>query len=194
MTLNNLLTEYTLLPNPPEYIDVSYLYGRLRSRFGMRRVRDDVPPADIPTIAQNVVDVNNGFLKSLFEMQVSPFKTWAETTTNTRNITTHSTGNATSNVTGNSSAQSNVNAFNSATSAPERDSTEENAQHGTSDTTTDGTTADNDSGERSGYGYRDYFYALEHIRAAYDVLINLITDEILNLYVSPLDVVIGGAE
>lgn len=188
MTLNEYLTNHSLLSNPPDFLNVSFLTNRIKSRYGFRRIRNDVSVDDIAAFAQNVIDINFDFLKNLFSIGLNPWETWSEKTSGTSETDGKNSGTSTQTTSANAITQNNVNAFNSNVSLPDNDSSQNSS--GNSATTVNDTNSvkSKNSGTRTGFNFRDYEYALNHYRACYDILINLISVEILNLYVSPNDI------
>lgn len=186
MTVRQYLQTYnTLFTNPPEFLNVNYFNERLKSRFGFIKIRNDIPVDEIANIAQNVLDINAEFLSALFAFAPTPLKTWGETSKNDRTTTTNSETSGETKSTGHTDGQENVSAFNSTTSVPNTDNVSNSTQNTTANSTGKTDLVDNDLGERSGYNFRDYEYALNHFRSTYDIVINLVIVDILDLYVSP---------
>lgn len=192
MTLNNFLQNYTLLANPPDFLNVSFLIQRFKSRYGFRTVRNDVNTNELSFIAQNVIDINFDFLKNLFSIAPNPWETWEEKSNENRATTGESNSNSTQTSNGKTATQNNVNAFNSTESKPESDSETTAENSSAVEGETHNTVNDISTGTRSGFNFRDNEFLLSHYKSAYDIVINLISNEILNLYVSPNEIYIGG--
>ena len=82
MTLSEYLSNNTLISNTYDLFNYEYFKTRFNSIYGNRKIRDDKGEMGIAIIAQNVIDINEPFIRNMFSKTLDPFATWGEKGTN----------------------------------------------------------------------------------------------------------------
>lgn len=78
MILSSYLETHVLINNTYDVLDYNVFRTRLITRYGKREMRIDLEIEDYEKIAQNVIDVNLPFFRSLLENTLNPFSSWIE--------------------------------------------------------------------------------------------------------------------
>lgn len=152
MTLSEYLETNVLIANTHGIFSYDVFKKRLITRWGKRKILD----GNISEIAQNAIDVEKSYYQGLFSENISPLKTWSETsvTNNSEDGTNEQTseksntllrtgtitnkgenevisdGSSKNSGTNNATSTNNVWAYNSTSSLPESSQNNSSSQNG----------------------------------------------------------------